>query len=191
MTNQAVIDELERIAKEHGGELKPEDVVEAARAKSSPLHDHFTWDDSEAAQRYRLYEARQLIRVTLTYVGDDRTPMRVFVSLTPDRKAEGGGYRPTASVLVNAKQRAQLLADALAEMERFQAKYATLKELSEVFNSHGQSSAKSRRERRGCVATEFYWRGIAGGDRLGQAWNVKTRPVNGEAGMASTVLGWG
>ena len=143
-SNQALIAELKRIAADHGGELKPEDVVAEARIETSPLHDIFEWDDTEAAHQYRIWQARQLIRVTVTYLpnGEGKTPMRVFVSLTPDRSREGGGYRATADVLSNARMRAQLLGDALAEIDRFKAKYSALNELAEVF------AALSRAERK-------------------------------------------
>lgn len=134
MTNKDIIAELHRIAAEHGGELRPADVVEAARLKTSPLHTQFQWDDTVAAHQWRLQQARQLIRVTVEYVGPAEKPVlaRVFVSLTPDRKNEGGGYRATRAVMSNAAYRKQLLADALEEMQRFEAKYAELKELAEV-----------------------------------------------------------
>lgn len=42
--------------------LTPSLVVEAATDPKSPLHREFTWDDSEAARKYRLAQARTLIR---------------------------------------------------------------------------------------------------------------------------------
>lgn len=136
MPSPLIIGELQRIAQDAGGELRVADVVEAARAASSPLHGSFNWDDSEAAHAYRLQQARQLIRISVAYIGDseDSVSLRVFVSLTPDRYNEnGGGYRIMTSVLSDKKQRAQLLQDALDEMHRFQAKYGALKELASVF----------------------------------------------------------
>jgi hypothetical protein len=136
--NVEVINELERIAKARHGELRVQDVVEAARPAASPLHSWFNWDDTEAAHQWRLQQARQLIRVTIAYVGDneDSIPIRVFVSLTTDRyNKDGGGYRVTTAVLSDAEHRQQLLDDAMAEMKRFRAKYNSLKELAEVFDA--------------------------------------------------------
>lgn len=132
--NAQVTAELHRIAEQHGGKLRPADVVKEARAKSSPLHSSFEWDDSEAAQRYRIWQARQLISVTVEYIGSGQESKltRVFVSLSPDRK-QGGGYRSISTVMDNASQRRTLMADAVEEMERFQQKYSDLKELAEVF----------------------------------------------------------
>jgi hypothetical protein len=128
--------ELKRLAHEAGGILSASAVVEAARDEDSPLHDTFTWDDSEAASRWRLHQARTLIRASVSYekVGGDATIVsRVFVSLTPDRAEDGGGYRLATTVLSDADQRRQLLADALRELKRIQEKFKHLTELAAVF----------------------------------------------------------
>lgn len=89
------------------------------------LHSQFDWDDSSAAGKYRIHQARQLIRVVVSYekVGDGKpVAYRVFVSLTPDRETVGGGYRLASTVLSDEDQRRQLLLDARDEMKRFTAK---------------------------------------------------------------------
>lgn len=132
----AIRDELIRIAQAYGGELKPEVVVKEARVETSPLHHSFDWDDGEAAENWRIHQARQLIRVTVTFeaVSNDKLiPCRVFVSLTPDREKGGAGYRLTSDVMSDTEHRQQMLADAKDEMNRFRAKYRALTELAEVF----------------------------------------------------------
>jgi hypothetical protein len=136
MKNPAIVDELKRLAEQNGGDLKPKAVVTAARHEDSPLHNQFDWEDSAAADKWRLHQARQLINAVVSYekLGDGtEVAVRVFVSLTPDREAEDGGYRVVSTVMSDADLRRQLLADALAEMKRFQAKYRDLHELSKVF----------------------------------------------------------
>lgn len=146
MSKQAskIVDELKRIAQENDGVLKAEAVVEAARPPDSPLHGSFTWDNSEAAERWRLHQARNLIRVSVEYLNvPDSEPVKVssFVSLTPDREQEGGGYRLMVNVMSRKDTRAQLLEDALAELKSFEDKYAGLKELAEIF----EASRKARK----------------------------------------------
>lgn len=133
--DSAIRNELTRLAAEHGGVLQPKIVVDAARDDESPLHDSFDWDDSSAAEKYRLAQARNLIRAVVTHetVGKKSVPTRVFVSLTPDRDEDGVGYRLTKSVLSDEAHRQQLLADAVAEMNRFREKYRRLSELAKVF----------------------------------------------------------
>lgn len=129
-TDPAILSALHDL--ESDGKLEPVAVVDAARAKTSPLHSCFTWDDSEAAEQFRLIEARKLIQVHVELLpgASDKSP--VWVSLTPDRN-EGGGYRPMVKVLSHADQRAILLADAMRELEYFRKKYGMLKELAAVF----------------------------------------------------------
>lgn len=132
--NEIIIVELQKLAVSHGGILRPEIVVEAARPKSSPIHKYFMWNDNEAARRYRLQQARGLIGAVVRYVqlNSDKRPIRVFVSLGPDRRA-GGGYRDTVAVFSNRDMRDQMLQDALEDLRRFEMKYSSLKELTDVF----------------------------------------------------------
>ena len=44
-----------------GDSVKPEQIVKAAEDERSELHKCFTWDDSAAANKWRLYEARQIV----------------------------------------------------------------------------------------------------------------------------------
>ena len=133
--NKGVSTELKRIAAENGGVLRREDVVREAEAKASPLHSYFEWDDTEAAHKWRLEQAGQLIRVTVEYISDGEmtVPFRTFVSLTSDRKLPGGGYRATVSVMNAPDKQAQLLRDALFDLESFQRKYGNLRALARLF----------------------------------------------------------
>jgi hypothetical protein len=127
--------ELHAIAARHGNILRPADVVEAARDTESALHACFEWDDTVAAEQHRLWQARQLIRVVVIpcpQVGQD---MRVFVSLAEDRHKSGGGYRMMVDVLADKAKRGALLAEALAELKRLQAKYGGLEELAKVWKA--------------------------------------------------------
>lgn len=146
-SNRKVIAELKRIAKANGGQLKPADVVDAARSKDSVLHSKFEWNDGLAAERYRLWQARQLISVTVEYIPATESTTRVFVSLSPDRQTSGGGYRATVDTMTNAQHRAILLQDALDEMRRFQQKFAELRELAEVFAAMKQFTQRRSRKK--------------------------------------------
>lgn len=158
-----VLQELERIRqKDPDGILHPEEVVEAAAPESSPLHDYFTWDDTEAARQHRLNQARHLIRVTVTVLPGTNTQTRAYVSLSVDRPPRevgtvtgGGGFRDVVTVLSNEDLRRQLLQDAIKDMTNFQNKFRTLEELSEVFSAMSktqkalQTKSKSKRMKKG------------------------------------------
>lgn len=133
MQNPEIVKELKRLAKKNGGVLEPARVVEAARESASPLHSQFEWDDSEAAQRYRLWQARQLIRITVEFLPSADRVTDVFVSLTSDRTK--GGYRTTVDVLSDDAMREQLLSDALEELDRWKRQYKELRELVKIFEA--------------------------------------------------------
>jgi hypothetical protein len=135
MKDEQVINELKRIASENRGILLPEAVVQAAKPRTSPLHDYFEWDDSEAAKQWRIHTARKLINVCVELIGpkEDEREMRVFVSLRSDR--DEGGYRLLDLVISTRNLRDQLLEDALEEMKYFREKYRDLQELAEVFEA--------------------------------------------------------
>jgi len=137
MTDPAIIAELKRLADDNGGVLTASTIVVAARDEESILHSQFEWDDSAAAEQYRMWQARRLLNVVVEYIGpkDGQRRTRVFVSLTPDRTGKDGGYRQITAVLSDREHRQQLLDDALEEMERFQRKYEELQELVEVISA--------------------------------------------------------
>lgn len=146
MTNTELQNELRRIADDHGGTLRAEDVVEAAKDEASILHSKFKWDDTEAAHLYRLQQARQLIRVVVQFVGPAEVAQRtrVFVSLTPDRHRGGEGYRFIADVMNDDELRRQLVIDALKELHRIEQRYGELKELAAVFEEIRKISSQQK-----------------------------------------------
>jgi len=129
------ISELNQIRKENAGVLRPADVVAFAKNPRTKLHEKFTWDDNEAAREYRLWQARELIRVVVSVGPVDEKPVRTYVSLLSDRRNAGGGYRTLHSVLRSKAKREALLREAEADMNRFIAKYELLKELAGVFEA--------------------------------------------------------
>jgi hypothetical protein len=141
-------EELDRIREATGADgldlIRAEDVVEFARdAGAYPaLHSRLDWDDATAGHAWRLHQARNLIRVTVTVLPSGNEPVRAFVSLTTDRRAEGGGYRSLPSVLSDGERRRQMLADAFAELAVVRRKYATLAELAAVFEAIDAAAAK-------------------------------------------------
>jgi len=132
--SKAINAELKRLARVHNGKLTAEIVVNAAKPESSPLHNRFTWDDTDAARSWRLYEARKLISVCVEYLpcGKGDLPTRVFVSLTDERKEGGSPFRLVTQVMSDKDRRKKLLEDAQWEMGAFVQKFGILHELATV-----------------------------------------------------------
>jgi len=116
------------------GRLHAVAVVEFAKDPDTSLHQHFEWDETEAAHQYRLEQARHLIRIQVVIHPKDNKPIRAFVHLEKDRD-DGGGYRDMQVVLKNRKLRDQLLEQALREFHSWRARYERLKTLEPIFTA--------------------------------------------------------
>lgn len=113
--------------------LKPKAVVEAAEAPTSPLHHFFTWDDNLAAEKWRLWEARDLIASFTVYSEEVNTDVRVLVNLPEDRK-HGEGYRWTTEVMARPDLREQYVEAALADLNRVRTKYQHVERLNKAWD---------------------------------------------------------
>jgi hypothetical protein len=124
---------LTKIARQNGGMLKVEDVLEEARDEGSPLHKHFEWDDSEAAAQYRRQQARALIqKCKITLIDSQPIEIRAFVSLPTDRE-NGGGYRLTSEVMNDDSMKAELIRDIQLTIARWTQKLNLMdKDLAEA-----------------------------------------------------------
>lgn len=133
---------LLEIAKTNDGILTPDKVVEFARDPESELHDYFEWDDSSAADGYRLIQAAGLIRrVRLTICREDRSGRVVDLAITrqfevPVRRPHtDGGYQPIENILSVPTKRASLLKQALSEFQALKKRYEKLTELLPIFKA--------------------------------------------------------
>lgn len=120
------------------GVITSEAFLDESRPEDAPTHNCFDWNDSEAAEKWRLWQAGQVIRdIVVTIVDSDKeqepikTPMFVNTSIKGSNKAY---YTSTETALVDDVLRDNVLNNAKAELRAFRKKYERLKELSNVFN---------------------------------------------------------
>lgn len=144
--SREAIAELKHLAARHGGALLPEHVLEAARNKNSILHDRFEWDTNEAAEKYRLIQARLMLSVAVEVLPGSRITSRVFVSLKTDRLT-GGGYRTLVDVMNDSDMHQQMLDDAVENIEHFQEKYKQLKELRRMMAVMDETKLEIRKKK--------------------------------------------
>lgn len=129
---------------EANGKLKPGDVVAYATNPKTHLHKCFEWDDSAAAAKYRLDQARTQIRMYVMVVEGPKAPieMRQYVSLPSDRK-RGGGYRKVADVLKNKALLAELIDSAMKDLAVVRARYEAVQALKPVWAAAERVATKS------------------------------------------------
>lgn len=131
--------EFERIEKEKG-EVTAENLLESARPENSIMHKCFEWDDTVAAEKYRLFEAKNAISnlVKVTVKSDSEKPKehRAYVNVNPDRGfGAKGSFISIERALSDEETRKIVLKKALDELISFQKKYEDLTELNKVFSA--------------------------------------------------------
>lgn len=103
--------ELNRLTKKGGGALTAEAVLSAASDSKSPLHPWFDWDDTEAARKWRLEQARRLIKVfyiTIEYEPNATVIVPKFVSEADDQ-GDGRHYVRIIDVMDDDERRRELI----------------------------------------------------------------------------------
>ena len=122
--------DAQKVAEEIGfGKFTPMEVLEKAKDETTELHKCFEWNDSIAAEKYRLEQAKNIIRM-LVYEKETKEQAVVRYYAKTETKHV---YQPTKQFLVQEDEYQGLLRRALAELETFKKKYHTLTELEGIF----------------------------------------------------------
>lgn len=113
-----------------GDDVKPEQIVDKARDIDTELHKCFEWDDAVAGEKYRVIQAREIVR--LLVVEEEEPPTDRPEIRTLHKTDDKSGYKPIEIIVQKKDEYALLLERAWAELRAFKAKYAMLSELEEI-----------------------------------------------------------
>lgn len=132
--SRVIASELKRIQREQSV-ITPKTVVSIAANKKSPLHKYFEWEDTIAAERYREWQARQLIASVYIVDGNDENavPLRAFVALRPEEDETDDfmaerGYVSTPSIAGKQSYQLQVLAYARAQLTGWRNRFGAYRE---------------------------------------------------------------
>lgn len=122
--------EIEQI----GDNVTPQQIVEFAKDESTELHKCFTWDNTEAAEKYRLHEARMVVinLVVVKQTQEEKQPVPIRLFYKTDEKE---GYKPTQLIIKNESEYEKLLERVRKELQAFQMKYKHLSEFETVWEA--------------------------------------------------------
>lgn len=111
--------------------VSPESVLKKARNKKSELHKCFEWDNSVAAEKFRLHQARLIIcNLVVVTTSKEDEPVRVY-QITSEKNT----YQPTKFFLQQPDEYQILLQRAKGELKAIQNRYKMLSELELVFSA--------------------------------------------------------
>ena len=123
-------DHLQAIYDERG-ELTPALVVDVARDTTHPLHSRFEWNDTRAAEKFRIYQAHHLIRsVRISYTNPQTnasTSIRAFHA-TKIPETNRYVYQPTAVVMQDPMVMRLLLAEMRRDWEALKRRFEAFEE---------------------------------------------------------------
>ena len=114
----------------------PQQILEKGRDEKTELHKCFEWDDSIAAEKFRLDQARGITRSLVFYRNEqqkenDEPEIRVFHKTEQTRDS---GYKPLTVIVANQDEYKKLLQRAWLELHAFKEKYKNLKELDYILS---------------------------------------------------------
>lgn len=142
--------EIERNRKENGGTVDLNKLVTNSKPKDAPLHNAFSWNDKEAAHKFRVQEARYIVRSIEVVDQEVSEPYRAYESVEVEVVSEDQEdtqkvehvYRSTKEVMSTQAGRDMLLQKAIRDMYTFKKKYAVLSELAIVMASIDETLGK-------------------------------------------------
>ena len=128
---------------------------EFARNKKTALHKKFCWDDTAAAEKFRLLQASGIIRSIKVEIVQKDNPdtvikIREYVSLPADRG--GKGYREINNVLTEADLRLQYIESVQSEFEAIRKK---LEKISIAASQKAEALSKVIEKERRIAAGEI------------------------------------
>lgn len=135
---QQVGQELDRIAQTNNGELTPALVVENARGRRNPLHQLFEWDNREAAEQWRLSQARQLIR-SIKIEDDEAESGWRHNWISIKLAGEPRSYKTADKIAGSFDLQVACLMAAKRDLNAFRKRYQQLKEICQAV---GEAEAK-------------------------------------------------
>ena len=116
---------------ELGDHYEAEDVLERAKDPDSELHKCFLWDDTEAARRYRLRQARDVCAsIVIKVVEVEAQPPKQFRLI--QNTGKGDGYEPAKKIFTNPDKYSKLLERMKTDANIFINRYESLAEAAEI-----------------------------------------------------------
>lgn len=141
---RAVYNELSK--KSVDGGVTPEMVVKASKAKNSPLHDYFEWNDGKAAQGYRLWQARMMMRDMTVEIEDVKTRefQNIIVEIDDSKTRK---YYHLDQILSDDDLKKRVLAQVTRQLRFMIQRYNDHKEVYRLVNTDYLSELESELSR--------------------------------------------
>ena len=133
---------LEQLEKKDGG-ITAVAFLDASRPEDSPTHSIFEWNDTKAAESWRLHQSRTTInalRVTYTDSNGDDVKVSAFIKTTPGETRTV--YENINDALSNETKREIILNRIRGELDSFIIRNQHIEELADLLKEAAEKSRK-------------------------------------------------
>lgn len=111
--------------------VTPQNVLDAARDENSELHKCFEWDDTVAAEKYRLKQARMLIQFFVVKTEQEEVIKPRIFQISSERNT----YQKAQFFMQNKDEYANLILRAKKEFAQIKNRYKEISEMEEIFDA--------------------------------------------------------
>lgn len=132
---QTVGVQLEKLRASAGPHITTQQVVDVARPAASPMHPVFEWRDPVAAEEWRNYQARQVLRCLRVEVQNDDGQERQIIANVHIVCDNRHGYMPALEAATEPDYHQQVLDEAWRYLEGFRRRYGGISALAPVFDA--------------------------------------------------------
>jgi hypothetical protein len=134
---QVVGERLEQIRAQDGDGLTPAQVLADAKPTDALLHNLFEWRNAPAANEWRLYQARHVIRALRITVPDapGDLPKVIYANISIAQEGNNRVYMPVQIVAADAAMQEWTITNALNYLKGFQERYRHLTELGPIMDA--------------------------------------------------------
>lgn len=140
---------ISALVEENNGEINSIVIVDDAKNDTSPLHDYFEWDEKRAAHKFRLEQARHLLKsinVVVKSESGNETEIRAFHNVIVEDESEfaldgerleykEGHHRTYVQldrIMSEDDLRQQIIKQAVDYLKSWKKKYEQYKELAPI-----------------------------------------------------------
>lgn len=136
-----VVEQLE----EKYGEATRERFLDASRPEDAPTHCLFEWDDSVAAEKWRLDQSRKIItNLRVVYLNNDKEERKVPAFINTNENRTKPTYESIEDALRDDNKKEIILNRLRGELDAFIVRNQHIEELADIL----EESAEKVRERR-------------------------------------------
>lgn len=130
----SIVEQIE----ETEGKVTSEKLLDVAKDPDSPIHNMFEWDDTKAAEKYRLSTSAHIInglRVVVKTSEGEEKKLSAFVSVKVVSKKERTEYINVIDALENKNTRAVVMERMKNDMKSFIGRYELYEEVAGVISA--------------------------------------------------------